>query len=87
VGLKASVVVCFSASNMVAVADQIRGKRFIFADNDESKTGQEFAEKTELPWTMADTVGWDANDLHKSNGLFAVVAKIMALRSKEMQAA
>jgi putative DNA primase/helicase len=85
VGLKASVVVCFSASNMVAVADQIKGDRFIFADNDESKTGEEFAEKTGLPWTMADTVGFDANDLHKKSGLFAVVGKIMALRSKNLQ--
>ena len=82
VGLKASVVVCFSASNMVAVADQIKGKRFIFADNDQSKTGEKSAIQTELPWTMADTVGFDANDLHKQSGLFAVVAKIMALRNK-----
>jgi len=82
VGLKASVVVCFSASNMVAVADQIKGQRFVFADNDESKTGEKSAIQTELPWTMADTVGFDANDLHKKSGLFAVMGKIMALRSK-----
>jgi putative DNA primase/helicase len=82
VGLKASVVVCFSASNMLAVADQVKGLRFIFADNDESKTGEEFAEKTGLPWTMADTVGFDANDLHKNNGLFALVGKIMGLRNQ-----
>jgi putative DNA primase/helicase len=81
-GLKASVVVCFSASNMVAVADQIKGQRFIFADNDESKTGEKSAIQTELPWTMADTVGFDANDLHKKSGLFAVMGKIMALRNK-----
>jgi len=81
-GLKASVVVCFSASNMVAVADQIKGQRFIFADNDESKTGEKSAMQTELPWTMADTVGFDANDLHKKSGLFAVMGKIMALRNK-----
>jgi len=81
-GLKASVVVCFSASNMVAVADQIKGQRFVFADNDESKTGEKSAIQTELPWTMADTVGFDANDLHKKSGLFAVMGKIMALRSK-----
>jgi len=85
-GLKASVVVCFSASNMVAVADQIKGQRFIFADNDESKTGEKSAIQTELPWTMADTVGFDANDLHKKSGLFAVMGKIMALRSKTLLA-
>lgn len=84
VGIQASVVVTFSASNMIQVADQIPGNRFIFADNDASKTGETSAIKTGLPWTMADTVGWDANDLHKNNGLFAVVAKIMELRVREM---
>ena len=78
-GLKASVVVCFSASNLVAVADQIKGKRFIFADNDASETGQKAAESTGLPWTMADTVGYDANDLHMKDGLFAVVSKLMGV--------
>ena len=82
VGISVSVVVCFSASNMIQVADQIPGKRFVFADNDESKTGELAAQKTGLPWTMADTVGWDANDLHMKQGLFAVVAKIMHCRAK-----
>ena len=80
VGILASVVVTFSASNMVQVADQIPGKRFIFADNDVSKTGEKAAEQTGLPWTMADTEGWDANDLHKHKSLYAVVAKIMKAR-------
>jgi putative DNA primase/helicase len=82
VGLDASVVVCFSASNLVQVADQIPGKRFVFADNDESKTGEKAAIQTGLPWIMAGTVGWDANDLHKHAGLFAVVKCLMAARSK-----
>lgn len=81
VGLKASVVICFSASNLVAVADQIKGKRFIYADNDKSETGAKSAEQTGLPWTMSDTVGYDANDDHKKTGLFSVVKKIMDLRS------
>ena len=84
VGLAASVVVCFSASNLIQVADQIPGTRFIFADNDASKTGENAAIKTGLPWTMADTVGWDANDLHLKESLFAVVAKVMDLRKREM---
>jgi len=87
VGLKASVVVCFSASNMVQVADQIPGKRFVFADNDASETGAKAAEQTGLPWTMADTVGWDANDLHKKDSLWAVVKKIMDLRKKVLTGA
>lgn len=84
VGLPASVVVCFSASNLVAVADQIKGKRYIFADNDESKTGEKTAMQTGLPWIMSDTVSWDANDLHLKDSLFAVVEKIMLLRKREM---
>ena len=84
VGIPASVVVCFSASNLINVADQIPGKRFVFADNDESKTGELSAIKTGLPWTMADTVGWDANDLHRKESLFALMGKIMDLRRREM---
>ena len=82
VGMNASVVVTFSASNMIQVADQIPGTRFVFADNDESKTGEKAAIQTGLPWTMADEVGWDANDLHAHNGLFAVVKKIMMCRGR-----
>lgn len=84
VGIPASVVICFSASNMIQVADQIKGKKFIFADNDESKTGEKSALATGLPWTMADTVGWDANDLHMKDSLFAVVGKMTELRQREM---
>ena len=82
-GMRASVVVCFSASNLVQVADQIPGQRFVFADNDESKTGEKSAQSTGLPWTQADEVGWDANDLHAKNGLFALVKKVMDLRVRE----
>ena len=82
VGSNASVVVCFSASNMVQVADQVQGDRYIFADNDESQTGEKSAISTGLPWTMADEVGMDANDLHQSRGLIAVVKKVMDLRKR-----
>jgi putative DNA primase/helicase len=84
VGISASVVICFSASNLVQVSDQIKGKRFVFADNDESKTGEKCAIATGLPWTMPDTVGWDANDLHLKDSVFAVVGKMMELRQREM---
>jgi putative DNA primase/helicase len=80
VGLNAAVVVCFSAVNMIQVADQIKGDRYVFADNDESKTGEKAAIETGLPWTMADEVGYDANDLHDKCGLMAVVKKVMDLR-------
>lgn len=79
-GIAASVITCFSASNMINVSDQIPGRKYVFADNDESKTGENAAIKTGLPWTMADQVGFDANDLHKNKSLFAVVKKIMDCR-------
>lgn len=79
-GMSAAVVVCFSATNLVAVADQIQGTRFIFADNDVSQTGEKAAQETGLPWTMSETVGQDANDLHKARGLFAVAKKLMECR-------
>lgn len=79
-GIPGCVVVCFSASNLVQVADQIPGRKFVFADHDESQTGQKAAEETGLPWTMADEVGYDANDLHQNRGLFAVVKKMMEAR-------
>lgn len=79
-GISASVCVAFSASNLIQVADQIKGQKFIFADNDESKTGEKSALQTGLPWTMADDVGWDANDLHMRKSLFHVSKKVMDLR-------
>ena len=80
-GMQASVVVCFSASNLVQVADQIKGKRYVFADNDASGAGQKAAQATELPWVMADEENWDANDLHVKKGLFSVVAKLMSAKN------
>lgn len=81
VGVPATVVVCFSANNLVNVADKIKGAKFVFADNDQSKVGEESAKKTGLPWVMADEVGWDANDLHYHKGLFAVISKVMQCRN------
>jgi len=81
VGLAASVVVCFSASNMIQVADQIPGKKYIYADRDASETGEKSALKTGLPYTMSDEIGHDANDDHLKFGLFYVVKKIMELRT------
>lgn len=83
VGLRGSVLVCFSAGNLVYVAPQVRGRCFVFADNDESKAGEEAAIKTGLPHCMSDAVGEDANDLHNRAGLMAVAAKLMAVRRQE----
>jgi putative DNA primase/helicase len=76
--LNASVVCCFSASNMVHVA-KTHG-HFVMADNDRSKTGEQAAAATGLPWLMPDTVGEDWNDVHSSEGLMAVCKAVMELR-------
>ena len=79
----AGVICCFSAHNLVDTAKALTASQtsvFVFADNDKSKTGEEAAIESFCPWTMADTVGWDANDLHQKEGLFAVIDKIMTLR-------
>jgi putative DNA primase/helicase len=83
-GSDAGVVVTFSAGNLVEVADKIPGRRFVFADHDASRAGQQAAETTGLPWVMSDVVGEDANDLHKRAGLFSVVRKLMDGRLRKV---
>lgn len=80
IGSGASVLVCFSAGNLEHVAPQIKGRAYVFADNDKSGTGEDAAKATGLPYCMADEVGMDANDLHKRDGLMAIVKKIMDVR-------
>lgn len=63
-----AVVVTFSAGNLERVAKH----GFVVADNDESKRGQQAAEKTGLPWVMPPVVGEDANDMAKRVGVRAV---------------
>ena len=70
--LNAAVLVCFSASNMQHIASMTTGRRFVFADNDASLTGEKAAQATGLPWVMPDQVGEDANDLHQRAGIMAV---------------
>lgn len=69
----ATALVCFSAGNLVEVAQMIKGRRFVVADHDESGTGETAARKTGLPWVMPDMIG-DANDLHQTKGIRAVAA-------------
>lgn len=71
---EASVVVTFSAGNLVHVAERLTGDRYVIADNDASGAGEAAAKATGLPWGMSDTVGEDANDLHQRAGLDAVRA-------------
>lgn len=79
--LNLSVLVCFSAGNLTHVAGLIGGKRYIFADHDVSKAGEQSAIKAGLPYVMSPDIG-DANDLHQQRGLMAVSKLLMEVRNK-----
>ena len=64
-----TIHVCFSAGNMVRVAEGLE-QGLVIADNDESGTGQKAAEEIGWPVWMSDRVGEDANDTHRRIGLF-----------------
>lgn len=80
--LSASVMVCFSAQNLVHVSQSVGGRRYAFADNDKSETGEKAAQQAGLPYCMADEVGMDANDLHQRSGVMAVAKKLMEVRQR-----
>jgi putative DNA primase/helicase len=82
VGLRASVLICFSASNMEFIAPQLKGRCFVFADNDKSQTGEKSAKATGLPYCMSLIEGEDANDLHARAGLMAVCQLLMEVRRR-----
>lgn len=73
-----AVLVCFSASNLKYVASVVQGERLVFADNDASGTGERVARETGLPYCMAPVVGWDANDMHIKQGVFALADLVRA---------
>ena len=64
-----TIHVCFSAGNMVRVADSLE-PGLVIVDNDESGTGQQAAASIGWPTWISDRVGEDANDYHKRVGLF-----------------
>ncbi len=78
--LPAAVMVCFSDRNMVYVASHFVGRHYVFADHDASKAGERAAWDAGLPYAMSDTEGQDANDLHRADGVMAVVKKVMEAR-------
>lgn len=84
------VVVCFSASNLAHVGRLVRASRprmsFVFADNDKSGAGAKAAEETGLPWCSAPEQGFDANDLHRVQGVRAVANLMREVSSKRMAA-
>jgi putative DNA primase/helicase len=84
VGLRASVLVCFSAGNLQFIAPQATGRAYVFADHDKSGTGEQCAQATGLPYCMSPVEGEDANDLHQRAGLMAVCQLLMDVRRKGM---
>lgn len=78
-----TVLVCFSAANIVKVAKSVQGRRWICADHDAPPNakpdqfgglgaGEFFALKAEAPYFMPPDEGMDVNDLHQAGGIFAV---------------
>lgn len=80
--LQANVLVCFSAENMAHVASMIKGKKYTFADHDESGTGQAKAKQIGAPYCMSPVLGEDANDMHARAGLFALCQLMMETRKQ-----
>lgn len=80
VGLRACVVVCFSANNLEFIAPQVKGRVFVFADNDKSGVGEKAAMATGKPYCMSPVEGEDANDMHVRAGLVPVVQLLMNVR-------
>lgn len=71
-----TIHVCFSAGNMVKVANSLTGG-YIIADNDESGTGERVAKQIGWTYFMPPDVGDDFNDFHIKNGLFKASMALM----------
>lgn len=78
--ISASVLICFSAYNLTHVAQQLEGRKFAFADNDRSGTGERAVKDAGLAYCMSEVEGEDANDWYVRDGLLPVAADMMRLR-------
>ncbi len=79
--LRAEILVCFSDSNMVHVAEGVEGPAIVAADNDASGAGERAAIACQRPYFMAPTVGHDANDWHQDAGLIPLCGAIVRARA------
>lgn len=75
----ATVLVCFSASNVETIAKTAQGRSYIVTDNDKPipqydglGAGEFFARRSGVPYLLPPAVGDDLNDIHQREGLFAV---------------
>lgn len=74
----ATILCCFSASNLEKVSANIQGRAYIAADNDKHITqfdglgaGEFYAKRSGLPYFMPPSIGEDFNDMHQRDGIFA----------------
>lgn len=74
-----TVLCCFSASNIATIARKIEGRCFVCADHDKpiehfgnKGTGEHYAIESGKPYLLPPLVGQDLNDLHMTDGRFAV---------------
>lgn len=65
--LRYTIHVCFSAHNLLRVAQSLRSG-VVIADNDKSGTGLKIAQQSLLPYWMSDRVGEDFNDFWRRVG-------------------
>lgn len=72
-----TILCCFSAGNVAAVARGTKGRAFILTDNDKPQpqfdglgTGEHWARLTGFPYFMPPELS-DLNDYHQANGIFA----------------
>lgn len=86
--VRATVLCCFSASNIAAVAQKVHGKAFVAADNDKpleqfgwTGAGEYYARQTDLPYGMPPDIGTDFNDMHQHSGIFAVQRALTSVMS------
>lgn len=90
----ATILVCFSASNIEVVARKVCGSKcFIAADHDKPLpqfnglgTGEYYAKQTNKPYLMPPDIGTDLNDVHLSAGLYAVQSLILELTRRASSA-
>jgi len=84
-GLPVSVIVCFTAGNILKVAAALKPD-LIFADHDapdprkpdkEFGVGIDVAMRTGFPWTCSPIQGEDANDMHQRAGILRLQAVIV----------
>ena len=80
-GVRYSIIVCFSAGNMIEVAKQYPDC-FVVADHDESGTGQRTAKKIGRPFWKSPVEGYDANDHMRKFGVENLSKEITSLLQK-----